>query len=88
MSKRLTFLISGDLEQDLDMVIGKIKKHGVAMTQADLVRLGLSTVIRVLNPTLDKRSKQRIYTQSDVEELMKPYIEIATEAEQKKGGKP
>ncbi|MBS1061162.1 hypothetical protein [Gluconobacter sp. Dm-44] len=78
MSKRLTFLISGDLEQDLDLVIGKIKKHGVSITQADIVRLGLSTVIRVLNPTLDKKSKQRIYTQSDIEELMKPYIENAT----------
>lgn len=69
-NRRITFLVAGDLDEDMEKVLDLIKGHGLAITQSDLVRLGLSVVVKVLLIELQKTDKKHIHTQADIETLL------------------
>ncbi|KXV69032.1 hypothetical protein HK19_15345 [Acetobacter persici] len=67
----MTFLVAGDLDHDMEEVLRLIKSHGIALTQSDLVRLGLSVAVKVLLPELQKPAKNKhLHTQADIEALL------------------
>lgn len=81
MSKRITFQVSGNLQADLDLTLKLIKEvYGVTMTQADLLRISVSQVIRILLPILHAPPEKRVYTQADVEELLRDAMKIENAA--------
>ena len=65
--KRITTWISGDLKIDLDVILKEIKSHGVPAKQGDLVRIGLSVIIKKLLPAMEG---QRFYSLTDVENAL------------------